>query len=163
MEPKIDLNFYNNIPRKRMSAGLLILDENSRLLLVHPTYRDDTWNLPGGIVEEDESPKAAGEREAKEEIGMDIRAGKMLAADYYHNSLGKGDAIHFVFDGGTISEAQLKKSVVLQKGELDNWGLFALDEALKLLKPNLQKRYGLAFQARLSGQMFYLENSKIAA
>lgn len=49
-------------------AGNLILKDRKILLL----YRKDEshWEVPGGKVEEDESPTEAAVREAKEEIGV---------------------------------------------------------------------------------------------
>jgi hypothetical protein len=36
-------------PKKRIGAGVLIVDEFERVLLVEPTYKD-TWEVPGGMV-----------------------------------------------------------------------------------------------------------------
>ena len=38
-----------------VAARALFLDGASRVLLVHPTYKD-TWDIPGGYVERGESP-----------------------------------------------------------------------------------------------------------
>ncbi|MEV2220163.1 NUDIX hydrolase [Nocardia vinacea] len=46
------------LPRKRMGAGALFVDDVDRVLLVEPTYMG-YWELPGGVVEADESPYAA--------------------------------------------------------------------------------------------------------
>jgi ADP-ribose pyrophosphatase YjhB (NUDIX family) len=50
----------------------IIMDENKRVLLCH--RRDlDLWNLPGGKVEEKESPWVAVIREIKEETGLETK------------------------------------------------------------------------------------------
>ena len=41
-----------------MAAGALFRDGAGRPLLVDPVYKD-TWDLPGGAVEAEESPHAA--------------------------------------------------------------------------------------------------------
>lgn len=51
--------------RKRIAADVLIRDEAGRVLLVDPTYKDG-WDLPGGMVEANESPRAAAARELGE-------------------------------------------------------------------------------------------------
>ncbi|MGY2115992.1 NUDIX domain-containing protein [Nocardia gipuzkoensis] len=57
------------LPRKRMGAGALFVDELDRVLLVEPTYTN-YWELPGGVVEADESPYAAVVREIGEELSL---------------------------------------------------------------------------------------------
>ncbi|MEU8419549.1 NUDIX hydrolase [Micromonospora sp. NPDC048835] len=48
--------FTAGLPRKRRAAGLLITDPQDRVLLVEPAYKTD-WEIPGGRVEADESPR----------------------------------------------------------------------------------------------------------
>ena len=50
-------DYTATLPRKRMAAAVLFFDAADRLLLVEPTYKP-TWELPGGTVEADESPRA---------------------------------------------------------------------------------------------------------
>ena len=63
-------DYVQSLPRKRMVARALFVDSASRILLVDPVYRD-TWDLPGGAVEAEESPYAACRREVAEELGLD--------------------------------------------------------------------------------------------
>ena len=53
-----------------MAAGVLYVDDQDRVLIVEPTYHDH-WNLPGGVVQANESPYAAARREIGEELGLD--------------------------------------------------------------------------------------------
>src|SRR4051794_5743291 len=47
-----------------LGAAAIITDEAGRVLLVHPTYRkDDSWLLPGGVVEPGEHPHVTCRRE----------------------------------------------------------------------------------------------------
>jgi 8-oxo-dGTP diphosphatase len=73
-------DYVRSLPRKRMAAGALFVDSVSRILLVDPVYRD-TWDLPGGAVEAEESPYAACRREVAEELGLDRPPGRVLAVD----------------------------------------------------------------------------------
>ena len=50
--------YTSSLPGKRMGAGVLFTDETGRLLLVEPTYKP-TWEIPGGAMEADESPRDA--------------------------------------------------------------------------------------------------------
>src|SRR5258708_39344189 len=73
--------YVASLARKRMAAGSLCRDRAGRVLLVDPVYRD-TWDLPGGAVEAEESPQAACRREVAEELGLDRPVGRVLALDW---------------------------------------------------------------------------------
>ena len=45
-----DLAYIASLVRVRVAAGVLFFDENGRVLLVHPTYKDE-WEIPGGSLE----------------------------------------------------------------------------------------------------------------
>jgi ADP-ribose pyrophosphatase YjhB (NUDIX family) len=51
-----------------MAATAFFRDEQGRVLLVNPSYKE-TWDLPGGAVKAEESPHAACRREVAEELG----------------------------------------------------------------------------------------------
>lgn len=65
-------------------AGCLIIQDRKILLL----YRKDEnhWEVPGGKVEEDESPTEAAIRETREEIGVEIELRKpFYTGEFQHN------------------------------------------------------------------------------
>ena len=86
--------------KKPIAAGALFLNKDGKILLVEPTYKDH-WGMPGGTVEDDESPADGCVREIKEELSLDLKKGdlKILSVDYIHEGLTKswGDALRFVF------------------------------------------------------------------
>lgn len=53
-----------------ITSGAVVLDEYKRILLKKDPYRG--WELPGGIVEENENIKNAVIREVNEETGINI-------------------------------------------------------------------------------------------
>jgi 8-oxo-dGTP pyrophosphatase MutT (NUDIX family) len=67
------------LPRKRLGAGVVLLDGAGRVLLVEPTYKPG-WETPGGMVEANESPRAAAARECQEEIGVGSRSAGFLSS-----------------------------------------------------------------------------------
>lgn len=65
-------------------AGNLIVDDGNILLL----YRDDEqhWEVPGGKVEDGESPTEAAVREAREEIGVEVELQKPFFSGEFQHS-----------------------------------------------------------------------------
>jgi ADP-ribose pyrophosphatase YjhB (NUDIX family) len=60
------------------SVSVLPIDEAGRLLLVRHAAHPDGWAVLGGAVDLGESPAQAAVREAREEIGADIRLIRLL-------------------------------------------------------------------------------------
>lgn len=99
----------------RVAAGALFFDEQGRVLLVHPTYKD-TWDIPGGYVERGESPAAACKRELAEELGLNQKPLRLLAVDWAPAE-GEGDKLLFLFDCGPLDPER----ITLDGRELDRW------------------------------------------
>ena len=72
-------------------------DGSGRLLMVK-THNRDTLILPGGLVEQGESPAAAGRREVREEVGLDVSVGRILAVQYLDAEGKRPSSVQFVFD-----------------------------------------------------------------
>jgi ADP-ribose pyrophosphatase YjhB (NUDIX family) len=114
------------LPRKRAIAQMLVRDTAGRVLLCRLTYKND-WDLPGGVVEVNESPRTAVGREVEEELGLDIDAGRLLLTDWLPPWSGWDDALCLVFDGGT-HDASLVDDAVLQAREIRSAQFCTLEE-----------------------------------
>ncbi|WP_182879909.1 NUDIX domain-containing protein [Microbispora sp. H10949] len=75
------LAYVASVPRLRAAAGALLRDDEGRVLLVHPVYKDK-WDIPGGIVEAGESPVSALLRELREELGIAPPVGRLACVDW---------------------------------------------------------------------------------
>jgi len=65
-------------------AGCIIYDQDGKILLLHRnTPKCKQWEIPGGKVEPGEAIEDAAIREAKEELGVDIRIVGMLGSDIF--------------------------------------------------------------------------------
>ena len=81
------------------SVSVLPVDEAGRLLLVRHAGHRDGWGVLGGAVEPGESPAAAAIREAREEIGAEIRPVRLLdvlGGPDYEISYPNGDRAAYV-------------------------------------------------------------------
>jgi ADP-ribose pyrophosphatase YjhB (NUDIX family) len=89
-----------------MAAGALFRDGTGRVLLVDPTYKE-TWDLPGGAVEAEESPHAACRREVGEELGLDRPPGRVPAVDWVPSRPERPEGLIVVYDGGVLSAEEI--------------------------------------------------------
>ena len=104
------------LPRKRAIGQMLVRDRDGRVLLCNLTYKAD-WDLPGGVVEVNESPRDAVSREILEELALDIPAGALVLTDWLPAWSGWDDALCLVFDGGT-HDAGLAETIVRETREI---------------------------------------------
>lgn len=141
--------------RKRVAADLLIRDEAGRVLLVNPTYKDH-WDLPGGMVESNEPPRAAGARELAEELGLTVTAGRVLLLDWVGPHGPWDDQLVFIFDGGTLPPAQVA-AIQLCDPEIAEFAFVELAEAKTMLRPDMAQRLARAHDALATGVTDYSE------
>ncbi|MEY9212325.1 NUDIX hydrolase [Thermobifida halotolerans] len=145
--------WFASLPTSYLAASGLITDTGGRVLLVDPNYRED-WTMPGGVVEDGEAPHLACEREVAEEVGLSVRAGRLLAV---HWSAPRGQRprafTSFVFDCGTVAPGT---PIRLQEEELDGYVFAEPDEAVRLMHPLLAPRLEAALRARERGETGYV-------
>ena len=86
----------------KLSAFAIILNPLRQVLLCH--RRDmDLWNLPGGGVEERESPWDAVIREVLEEVGLLVSIVKLLGIYHKPNDDEVCFSFHCSVDGGALT------------------------------------------------------------
>jgi 8-oxo-dGTP diphosphatase len=121
MDDSIEDNsaYYAGLPTKRVAAGLVCRDASGRVLLVRPTYKP-RWEVPGGVVETDESPAAAVAREVREELGVALFIGRLLVVDWIPAQGPKTEGLMFLFDGGVL-DAETTHRFALPADELREW------------------------------------------
>ena len=115
------------LPRKRAIGQMLVRDQDGRVLLCQLTYKPD-WDLPGGVVEVNESPREAVTREIEEELSLDLPAGALVLTDWLPPWSGWDDALCLVFDGG-VHDASIVDSIVKQAREIRSAEFCTLDQA----------------------------------
>ena len=149
-------DYTSRLPRKRMGAGVLLTDADGRVLLVEPTYKP-YWEIPGGVVEADESPLAAATRELKEELGLPVPVGRLLVTDWVPPRPDRTEGLMLVFDGGVLTEDRAVQ-IRLPAEELRGWAWCTEAEASARLSELLARRVSAALRARADVSAVYLEN-----
>lgn len=147
------------LPRKRLIAHVLLTDEAGRVCVVETTFKDD-WELPGGIVDEGESPVAGALRELDEELGVTVDLGGILVADWLRPHLGWEDALELIFAAPVVGE-DLKARMRPDPFEIAaiHW-LLPADAAVRLA-PFARGRLEAALAATRDGRTRYLEGGSV--
>ncbi|WFB11356.1 NUDIX hydrolase [Streptomyces sp. LX-29] len=137
-----------------MAADALIRDATGRILLVDPSYKQG-WDLPGGMVD-DEEPLEGLARELREELQIhDARIGRLLAVDslpkdvYGRSLVASIYAVH-------IPQAPSAESLLLQHDEIRAAEYVPEAEALQRLPELLRRRVAAALEAERGAHTAHL-------
>ncbi|MFF4658690.1 NUDIX domain-containing protein [Streptomyces sp. NPDC001381] len=139
-----------------LASGVLLFDEQDRVLLVDPTYKPG-WEFPGGVVEPGEAPARAGMREVLEETGIRLDdIPRLLVVDWERPQPPGYGGLRLLFDGGRLDSAAAE-GLLLPGPELRGWRFVTEEEAARLLPPVRYERLRWALRARERGAALYLE------
>ncbi|HEY5352569.1 MAG TPA: NUDIX hydrolase [Streptosporangiaceae bacterium] len=144
--------------RKWMAAGALYRDRVGRVLLVDPVYRD-TWDVPGGVVEAEESPHAACRREVAEEIGLVRPVGRVLAVDWMPSRPPYPEGLVVIYDGGELSASEIA-AINVPEEELDGFAFVPPDRVADRAEPVVERRIEACLKALRTGEVAALDNGR---
>jgi 8-oxo-dGTP diphosphatase len=150
--------FQKTLPKKRVSAGMILLDEQGRLLVVQPAYKS-TWEIPGGVVEAHESPRQAAIREAAEELGLSCEPVRLLAVDYCGESDERTESLNFIFLGPALTPRDIA-SIRLNEGELLSYQMLPPKKAARLLNKKLRRRVRRCLKVLDKKRTLYMEEQR---
>lgn len=140
--------------RPRAAAGVLFFDDDGRVLVVKPTYKE-SWDIPGGYINTGETPREAAAREVQEELGLNLEPGPTLVVDWAPHP-DEGDKILFLFDGGTMDAATVNR-IELAPDELSEYRFLDRADIADALMERLARRVTAAVTAHDRGTTVYLE------
>lgn len=121
-----NIAWEQTLPSKIMSACLAIR-HNGTVLMVKASYKD-YWSLPGGVIDENESPLAAAIRETYEETGVTINPDDCtpLGITYVGPKNGHRDRVSFAF----VTDASSSDfNFAVPNEEIDDIAWVSLSEA----------------------------------
>jgi ADP-ribose pyrophosphatase YjhB (NUDIX family) len=114
-----------NHPKKRIAAKVLMRTSAGEVLLVKPSYKD-VWQLPGGAVEEGESPQLAAVREIKEETDLTISESDLTIEGTIYRKELETVILLYVYKEALASDVDIK----VDGSEVIDYGFFAQDEIM---------------------------------
>jgi 8-oxo-dGTP diphosphatase len=149
-----------------MGSGALFWDKRERVLLVRPSYKPG-WEIPGGVVEQDESPLACCRREIREELGLNWPNdrwpnGRLLLIDYNSPTERKTESLMFIFAGGLLTPADIAR-IQLPPDELAAFNFFAPNELPEAMTISLRRRVLAAWHQVQADGAVYLEDQDVIA
>ncbi|MEU1525584.1 NUDIX hydrolase [Nocardia rhamnosiphila] len=150
------------LPRKLVSADVLLFDQHGRILLVDPNYKPG-WDLPGGNVEANEPPAAGAIREVREELGLELSADELelLCVDWVSPHSRWDDWLKFVFGGPQLTESRIA-SLRIGDDEVAAFEFCSPSQAEQRIGNALWARVDAALRARQAGRAAYLHDGHSA-
>jgi len=122
--------FFASLPRKLVAASVVCHNDAGQLLMVHDSFRGH-WTLPGGVVDANEDPREAAEREAWEEAGVRVKAGRV--AGVFAGSW--PDRVVVVYQATPLEEVANPEPI--HRHEVDQVKWMSLDEAIRSVPPQV--------------------------
>jgi 8-oxo-dGTP pyrophosphatase MutT (NUDIX family) len=129
------------IPARKLSCGIVILNDEAELLLCHVTGHDH-WDLPKGGPAPGESPRATALRETQEETGLALHEVPLLdlgRLDYRpRKDLHLFAALQPRFDPATlVCDSRFSDAAGRRLPEMDGFDWFRFDQVPARVTPRL--------------------------
>jgi len=115
-------------PQKMIVVKVVMKSDLGNILLVKPAYKK-TWQLPGGGVNDGESPEQAAVREVKEELGLDISADDLFIKGTIYKT--DEEMLFVIYESNKLLVEDTKFS--LQVGEITDFQFASIDTVAPLL------------------------------
>lgn len=126
-----------------------------KVLILKANYRE-TWQFPGGHVEDGETPMEAAVREVREEIGPGVRVTRPLCLNVERDADGKADTMCFLFLGVYDGTTPIQ----VDGQEIHDAAWVTPEDAVQKLNPLVSILVPHAVSAIETGGVVYLEGGE---
>jgi len=125
------------------SVSIFLSDEQGRLLMVQDVDENGgKWSPIAGYIDDldNEEPEAAALREAKEELGLNVRLDKLLGVWHYYDKMAAegNDKVHMHI-GYAFTGTILSGTYQMQENEIQNYGFFTPEQIESMQEEGLLK------------------------
>lgn len=120
-----DFRRYLTRLEKRMASAVVMCECEDRLLIVKATYKPH-WSLPGGIIDQHETPRQAAVREVAEEVGIALDPDALEFVMVIDRISSIAQTYQFVFRA-TITPEMLD-TLKLQASEISEYAMVTRDD-----------------------------------
>ena len=135
--------------RPSVFGAASVIVRSGAVLLVHHTYGELNWEIPGGGADPGESAEAAARREAREETGVTL--GELRMTGVYWEPQGAFGWHHFVFRAELAPGSAEPRAA--DTGEISECGWFAPDALPRPLSDFTARRITDALSDRPAGMV----------
>lgn len=154
------VEFYKNLPRKRISCGILIFNNKNKFLLLKAGNKSNYWGIPGGIIKKNESLITGLKREVLAGTGLKINVKKCVCIDYNNKKIANytDDYMVFLFVGDKLSTNKIKQ-IKIDNKEVIDYKFVSFEEAIGLSGINTKRRLKF-IKNNLRGDTVVIEKGK---
>jgi 8-oxo-dGTP pyrophosphatase MutT (NUDIX family) len=147
--------YQKSLPKKQIGTAVVFLNEDGHILLLKPNYKKG-WIVPGGSVDDGESPMSCVIRETKEEVGLSMETPELLAVYFSAAKNGFGDSLKFIFNGGILSKEDID-GIKIQNEELDEYLFLPIEKAVEILSNSLKNSIPVAIDSIGTGKVVFID------
>jgi len=133
--------------RPSVFGSATVIERGGQVLLVHHTYGELNWELPGGGADPGESAEEAARREATEEVGVVLAALRLTGV--YWEPQGALGWHHFVFVSALAPDSPEPRAADVK--EISECGWFPVDHLPRPMTDFTERRITDALSGRPAG------------
>jgi 8-oxo-dGTP diphosphatase len=145
------LKWMDAFPKRLSSGAMMLENERCELLVIKANYKN-YWTLPGGIIDQGETPKQAAIRETSEEVGVLLDSAKVKFVAVVDRISSDAHTYQFIFKAPVAAGAF--ESIALQASEIDEYAFVSKAQVLAG-----DRNYGQAIYVWANGTSGYIEQN----